>query len=103
MAEGVDSTRKPMTTVYMATNLDGFIARPDGAIDWLGEPDDDDDEDYGWAEFISGIDAIVTAVSTCRSQVPSSSWTVKRHRSTPAHRPSRSPDGLGEWSRSSMT
>ena len=50
------STR-PATIVYIAQSLDGFIARADGAIDWLPEPVDG--EDYGWGEFIAGIDAIV--------------------------------------------
>jgi dihydrofolate reductase len=46
-------------TVYIATSLDGFIARKDGSIDWLHSIQDPPGEDYGYAEFISRIDAIV--------------------------------------------
>lgn len=44
--------------MYVGTSLDGFIARPDGAIDWMGEPPTGG-EDYGWAEFKATIDGIV--------------------------------------------
>jgi hypothetical protein len=44
-------------SVFIATSLDGFIARADGGIDWLpvggGEP-------HGFAEFMASVDALVT-------------------------------------------
>jgi len=52
----------PTTVVYIATSLDRFIARADGSIDWLGEPDPS--EDYGWADFIRSIDHIVMGRNT---------------------------------------
>jgi dihydrofolate reductase len=52
------------TTVYIATSLDGFIARKDGSIDWLHSIESPPGEDYGFAEFISGIDAIVMGRGT---------------------------------------
>ena len=41
-------------SVYIATSLDGFIARKDGAIDWLNEANTavPDGEDCGFQEFI---------------------------------------------------
>lgn len=41
---------------YVTTSLDGFIARPDGGIDWL-QPDDG--EDYGYPDFVSGVDTVI--------------------------------------------
>ncbi len=45
--------------IYIATSLDGFIATNDGGIDWLNEIPNPEQSDYGWAEFMSGIDAIL--------------------------------------------
>jgi hypothetical protein len=44
---------------FLATSLDGFLARPDGGIDWLFS-----DEDDGSREFFAGIDAVVPGRKT---------------------------------------
>jgi dihydrofolate reductase len=44
---------------FVATSLDGFIARPDGGIDWLFQ-----DQDYGFTEFLAGIDTVVLGRKT---------------------------------------
>lgn len=44
--------------VFIATSLDGFIARPDGTLDWLLSRDDPA-EDHGYDAFIAGMDCII--------------------------------------------
>jgi dihydrofolate reductase len=68
---------RPTAVVYIARSLDGFIARPDGAIDWLGEPDVEGGgggEDYGWSEFIAGIDTIVMGRATFEQVLSFGAW-----------------------------
>lgn len=48
-------TRK--TIVYIATSADGYIARPDGDVEWLNRRPDD--IDYGMKEFYGTIDTIL--------------------------------------------
>jgi len=43
------------TVLYIATSLDGFIARPDGNIDWLTSVPAPETGDYGYAEFLNSI------------------------------------------------
>ncbi|GHG07703.1 deaminase reductase [Deinococcus piscis] len=46
------------TAAFLAVSLDGFIAREDGSLDWLPQPEAGGD-DYGYAEFFGGIDVLV--------------------------------------------
>lgn len=45
--------------LYIATSLDGYIARRDGGIDWLFT-----DQDYGYREFFAGVDTVVMGRKT---------------------------------------
>lgn len=69
-----------MTTghVFIATSLDGFIARPDGGLDWLsgrpGAPPPPEGEDFGYADFISGMDGIVMGRWTFETVADFTSW-----------------------------
>jgi dihydrofolate reductase len=51
--------------VFLALSLDGFIARPDHGLDWLdafGDPTGN--EDYGFADFLQRMDALVMGRNT---------------------------------------
>lgn len=44
--------------VMIATSADGFIARKDGAVDWLDRPRPKG-EDYGMSDFFKSIDTVL--------------------------------------------
>ena len=52
---------RPKVSVFIATSLDGFIARPDGAIDWLEAANATvpPGEDCGYAAFSEKVDVLV--------------------------------------------
>ena len=50
--------------LYIATSLDGYIARPDGGLDWLENFPNPDQLDYGYADFYAAVDTIVLGRST---------------------------------------
>ena len=58
-------------SVFIATSLDGFIARQDGALDWLpvngGEP-------HGYTEFMATVDALVIGRKTFETVLAFDAW-----------------------------
>ncbi|MGO3741395.1 dihydrofolate reductase family protein [Kerstersia sp.] len=52
--------------VFIASSLDGFIARPDGAIDWLEQANQTvpAGEDCGYAAFMADVDLLVMGRNT---------------------------------------
>jgi dihydrofolate reductase len=58
-------------SVFIATSLDGFIARLDGALDWLPA---DGGEPHGYDEFIATVDAIVMGRKTFETVLGFDAW-----------------------------
>ena len=58
-------------SVFIATSLDGFIARQDGALDWLPA---DGGEPHGYNEFMATVDAIVIGRKTFETVLTFDAW-----------------------------
>jgi dihydrofolate reductase len=52
---------RPRTSAFVGVSLDGFLARPDGSIDWLTPFEG---EDNGYGPFIASIDTLVIGRKT---------------------------------------
>ena len=50
--------------VYSATSLDGYISDKDDGLDWLQSIPNPNNLDFGWADFIDRIDAIIMGRKT---------------------------------------
>jgi dihydrofolate reductase len=74
-------------SVYIATTLDGFIARPNGDLDWLpgsqeGESQNNETmanetiaEDYGYQEFMDSVDVLVMGRHTYEKVLSFGPWS----------------------------
>ncbi len=58
----LSSNRKRKFIVYVAISADGFIARPDGSVEWLDRPRPKGN--YGWRVFYRSIDTCVLGRKT---------------------------------------
>ena len=66
-------------SVFLGMSVDGFIARLDGTLSFLDAdggppPDDGAGGDFGFADFVSSIDAIVMGRSTYEFIQPFAEW-----------------------------
>ncbi len=59
--------------LYIATSIDGYIARPDGSIDWL-ESVESEDKDYGYSEFFNSVDMVVMGRKTFEQVLQFGEW-----------------------------
>ena len=59
--------------MFIATSLDGFIARRDGGIDWLSIVETPG-EDYGYARFFADVDALCLGRRTYETALGFGSW-----------------------------
>lgn len=62
-------------TVFVGTSVDGFIARPDGTLDFLPP---DGGEPHGYAEFMATVDAIVIGRKTFETVLTFDAWPYDR-------------------------
>jgi dihydrofolate reductase len=60
--------------VFIATSLDGFIARENGDLDWLTVAGREDGEDYGYRPFMARIDAVVMGRKTFEKVLTFPGW-----------------------------
>ncbi|MGY2129471.1 dihydrofolate reductase family protein [Blastococcus sp. SYSU DS0617] len=81
-------------SVFLGMSVDGFIARLDGDVSWLDgggngsdgeggaapddgsapQPDDGEGGDFGFTEFVGGVDALVMGRSTYDFIAPFAEW-----------------------------
>jgi dihydrofolate reductase len=59
--------------LYIAASLDGYIAGPNGEIDWLSLVDREG-EDYGYNDFYESVDAIISGSKTYELASSFSEW-----------------------------
>ena len=59
-------------SVFIGTSLDGFIARPNGDLDFLPE---DGGEPHGYNEFFASVDALVIGRKTFEKVLTFEAWT----------------------------
>lgn len=50
--------------LYIAISLDGKIAKPDGDVKWLENSPNPEKSDFGFGEFISGVDTVIMGNKT---------------------------------------
>jgi len=83
---------------YLATSADGFIARPDGSVDWLDRPRPRGN--YGMGGFLRSIDTILWGRKTYEQAVGFSGGSGDlgfgrvKHYVFSGHPPARDPAGV---------
>ena len=70
-----------MNYVYIATSLDGYIAKKDGDIEWLNEQPNPDNDDYGYSTFMAGLESPsgkqIQETSMKMAKTPTTAWVLR--------------------------
>ena len=71
---------RPRASAFIATSLDGFIARPDGSLDWLDDAQAliPEAEDCGYLEFMASIDGLVMGRQTFERVLTFDPWPYEQ-------------------------
>ena len=64
--------------VYIATSIDGYIAKEDGNIDWLHETPNPTQSDFGFSDFMEKIDFLVMGRSTYEKVLSFAPWPYEK-------------------------
>ena len=64
--------------VFIACSLDGFIAKPDGDIDWLINIPNPKNDDYGFSKYIENIDGIIMGRNTFETVAGFPEWSYPK-------------------------
>lgn len=75
--------RRPKLSVFIATSIDGYIAKKDDGLDWLetfSSPLESPNEDYGFKEFLNQVDALVMGSNTYKIAASANNWPYEGKR-----------------------
>jgi dihydrofolate reductase len=61
-------------SVYIATSLDGYIARNEGATDWLVNKEYEIGDDYGYEKFFGSVDSFIVGRNTFELSLKFTEW-----------------------------
>lgn len=75
----IDQMDRPKISIYLATSIDGYIARKDGNLDWLDRVGGFD-EDYGFQKLLDSIDAVILGRNTYEVAASVLDWPYKGKR-----------------------
>ena len=65
---------KTICSVFCGVSLDGFIARPDGGLDWLEGDGTAEMVDHGYETFVAGVDAVVMGRNSFETVMSFEHW-----------------------------
>ena len=76
-------------SVYIATSLDGFIAREDGDLNWLDEANASapEGEDFGYLTFMDTVDVLIMGRNTYEKVLSFGQWPYDKPVIVLSHNP----------------
>lgn len=64
--------------VYIAASMDGYIADPEGKLDWLMNIPNPEKSDYGFADFMDSMDGIIMGRKTFEVVLSFGDWPYNK-------------------------